>query len=207
MPVMASWCPVSVSCTWSGLQGWWAKRSVRRSESAVAATRVATPADSARVQRAVVAGIPNVSAIDLALILQTLDSVFSKIQFVVQFMALFTVATGVIVLAGAVMSGRFQRLRETVLLRTLGANRHQLVQIQLVEYAILGLLAALVGCGLALLANGLLAAFVFKTVGAFPLSTLLGAVVAVMVVTLATGLLANRGVADHPPLEILRQET
>ena len=42
----------------------------------VAATRVATPADSARVQRAVVAGIPNVSAIDLALILQTLDSVF-----------------------------------------------------------------------------------------------------------------------------------
>ena len=69
----------------------------------VAATRVATPADSARVQRAVVAGIPNVSAIDLALILQTLDSVFSKIQFVVQFMALFTVATGVIVLAGAVM--------------------------------------------------------------------------------------------------------
>ena len=173
----------------------------------VAATRVATPADSARVQRAVVAWIPNVSAIDLALILQTLDSVFSKIQFVVQFMALFTVATGVIVLAGAVMSGRFQRLRETVLLRTLGANRHQLVQIQLVEYAILGLLAALVGCGLALLANGLLAAFVFKTVGAFPLSTLLGAVVAVIVVTLATGLLANRGVADHPPLEILRQET
>jgi putative ABC transport system permease protein len=173
----------------------------------VAATRVATPADSARVQRAVVAGIPNVSAIDLALILQTLDSVFSKIQFVVQFMALFTVATGVIVLAGAVMSGRFQRLRETVLLRTLGANRHQLVQIQLVEYAILGLLAALVGCGLALLANWLLAAFVFKTVGAFPLSTLLGAVVAVMVVTLTTGLLANRGVADHPPLEILRQET
>lgn len=173
----------------------------------VAATRVATPADSARVQRAVVAEIPNVSAIDLALILQTLDSVFSKIQFVVQFMALFTVATGVIVLAGAVMSGRFQRLRETVLLRTLGANRRQLVQIQLVEYAILGLLAALVGCGLALLANWLLAAFVFKTVGAFPLSTLLGAVVAVMAVTLTTGLLANRGVADHPPLEILRQET
>ncbi|GAB1488916.1 ABC transporter permease [Opitutaceae bacterium] len=173
----------------------------------VAATRVATPADSARVQRAVVADIPNVSAIDLALILQTLDSVFSKIQFVVQFMALFTVATGVIVLAGAVMSGRFQRLRETVLLRTLGANRRQLVQIQLVEYAILGLLSALVGCGLALFANWLLAAFVFKTAGSFPVTTLLGAVAAVMTVTLLTGLLSNRGVADHPPLEILRQET
>jgi putative ABC transport system permease protein len=173
----------------------------------VAATRVESAEHSARVQRAVVRELPSVSAIDLTLILQTLDSVFSKVQFVVQFMALFTVLTGVIVLAGAVLSGRFQRLRETVLLRTLGASRAQLVRIQLVEYAILGLLAATVGCLLALVGNWLLAAFVFETSGVFAPATLAIAVVAVMVITLATGLLANRGVADHPPLQILRQET
>jgi putative ABC transport system permease protein len=173
----------------------------------VAATRVDDAGHSARIQRAVVQALPSVSAIDLSLILQTLDGIFSKVQFVVQFMALFTVLTGVIVLAGAVMSGRFQRLRETVLLRTLGANRRQLMQIQLVEYAILGLLAAVVGCGLALVANGSLSAFVFKTAGVFAPGTLALAVVAVMTITLLTGLLANRGVADHPPLEILRQET
>lgn len=173
----------------------------------VAATRVATPADSARVQQAVVGAIPNVSAIDLTLILQTLDGIFSKVQFVVQFMALFTVATGVIVLAGAILSGRYQRLRETVLLRTLGATRRQLLQIQMVEYAILGVLASVVGCGLALAASEAMARFVFETKGVFAPATLAGAVISVVSVTLVTGLLSNRGVATHPPLEVLRQET
>ena len=173
----------------------------------VAATRAASPADSARLQQAVVGALPNVSAIDLTLILETLDGIFSKIQFIIQFMALFTVATGVIVLAGAILSGRYQRLRETVLLRTLGATRRQLLQIQLVEYAILGVLASVVGCGLALISSELMARFVFETTGAFAPGTLLGAIVSVVTLTLVTGLLANRGVATHPPLEVLRQET
>ena len=173
----------------------------------VLATRAETPADSARIQRAVVSELPNVSAIDLALVLETLDRIFSRVQAVVQFIALFTVVTGVIVLAGAVLSGRFQRLREVVLLRTLGATQRQLVRIQLVEYAVLGVLAALVGCGLAAAANALLARFVFETSGVFPIGTLVSAVLAVTAVTLLTGLAANRGITNHPPLEILRQET
>ena len=173
----------------------------------VAATKVDSPADSARVQQAVVSALPNVSAIDLQLIIETLDSVFSRVQFVIQFMAAFTVITGIIVLAGAILSGRFQRLREAVLLRTLGATARQLWQIQLVEYAILGVLAAVVGCGLAVGANLALAYFVFDTVGVWAVGTLAWAVLAVTTVTLVTGLLASRGVANHPPLEVLRQET
>ena len=130
-----------------------------------------------------------------------------KVAFVVTFMAGFTVATGVIVLAGAILTGRFQRVRETVLLRTLGATRRQLTQIQLVEYAVLGVLATLTGGGLAVLGNALLAKFVFKTTVSLPLFALFGAMAAAVAVTVVTGLLANRGVADHPPLEILRQET
>ena len=101
----------------------------------------------------------------------------------------------------------FQRIRETVLLRTLGATRRQLMQIQLVEYAILGVLAAAVGCILAVAANALLAHFVFKTAAAFPVGFLVLTVLAVTAVTLLTGLLSNRGVTDHPPLAVLRQET
>jgi putative ABC transport system permease protein len=173
----------------------------------VAATRATDPAQSARLQQAVVARLPNVSAIDLTLVLQTLDGIVSKIQWVVQFMALFTVATGIIVLAGAVLSGRYQRLRETVLLRTLGASRNQLVQIQLVEYAILGAIAAAVGCGLAIVGGQLLARFVFEAPPVVPPATVVGAFGAVITLTLLTGLLANRGVTSHPPLEVLRQET
>jgi putative ABC transport system permease protein len=172
-----------------------------------AAARAATPADSARAQQAVARELPGISAIDLALILQTFDGIFSKVAFVVTFMAGFTVLTGVVVLAGAILTGRFQRIRETVLLRTLGATRRQLMQIQLVEYAVLGGLATLTGGGLAVLGNALLAKFLFKTAVSLPVPALLGSMAAAVTITLVTGLLANRGVADHPPLEVLRQET
>jgi len=173
----------------------------------VAAVRARDSEHSARVQSAVVAAMPNVTAIDLALVMQTVDGIFTKVAFVIEFMAAFTVLTGIIVLVGAVLTGRYQRIRETVLLRTLGATRRQLTQMQLVEYAILGALAAMVGGALAVTGNALLAKFVFRITPSVPLHLLAGGVLAVCVVTVLTGLLTNRGITDHPPLEVLRQET
>ncbi|MBL9211492.1 MAG: FtsX-like permease family protein, partial [Opitutaceae bacterium] len=173
----------------------------------VAAVRAENSDHSARVQRALVAAFPNVTAIDLALVLETVDSIFSRVAFVVNFMAAFTVLTGIIVLAGSVMTGRFQRIRETVLLRTLGATRRQLFRIQLVEYTILGVLASVVGGALSVLGSGLLAKFVFRIAPSVPVGLLLIGATAVCVVTVLTGMLTSRGVANHPPLEVLRQET
>jgi putative ABC transport system permease protein len=173
----------------------------------VVATRVNSPDRSAAVQQAVVRVFPNISAIDLGLVLQTLDGIFGKVSLVVRFMALFVAATGVIVLAGAVLTGRFQRVRETVLLRTLGATRRQVQRIMLAEYGVLGVLAAVTGSVLAVGADWLLVRFVFHTRLALPPWLLLATVVAVAGVTVITGLLASRGVCDHPPLEVLRQET
>ena len=172
----------------------------------VAAVRAATPADSARLQRQAALALPNVTAIDLALLLETLDGIFAKVAFAVDFMAFFTVATGVVVLAGAVVAGRYQRIREAVLLRTLGATRRQLDRIRLVEYTVLGALAALLGVLLALGANALLAHFLFATAPAAPLPPLLAALFLVPGVTLVTGWLADRGAAARPPLEALRLE-
>jgi putative ABC transport system permease protein len=173
----------------------------------IAALRADTPAASAQLQRAVGRELPSVSAIDLTLILQTFDGIFSKAAFVISFMAGFTVLTGVIVLVGAILTGRFQRIRETVLLRTLGATRRQLRQIQFVEYAVLGVLAALTGGLLAVTANALLAKFVFKAPILFSPLALLASVAGAVAVTLITGALTNRGITTHPPLEVLRQET
>ncbi|HVU26016.1 MAG TPA: FtsX-like permease family protein [Opitutus sp.] len=173
----------------------------------IAAVRAPTPADSARLQQAVGRAMPSVSAVDLTLILETFDGIFSKAAWVISFMAAFTAVTGVIVLAGSVLAGRFQRVREAVLLRTLGATRRQLRQIQLAEYAVLGVLAAATGGGLAVAANALLARFLFKSPVVFAPGALALAAAAAVAVTLVTGLWANRGVATHPPLEVLRQET
>ena len=172
-----------------------------------AATRAKTPEDTARLQRAVAKELPNVSAIDLGFVLRLLDGIFTKIAWAISFLASFTVITGLIVLISAVLMGRHQRVREAVLLRTLGAQRIQLRQIMLAEYAVLGLLAAVTGGVLAVAANTLLAKFLFKVSAVPPLPLLAGAIGAVTVLTIITGWLANRGVSGHPPLEILRQET
>ncbi len=169
-------------------------------------TRVESAERSAEVQRALVRAFPNVAAIDTTLVLQTLDAILGKISFAIRFMALFTVITGLLVLVGAILTGRYQRIRESVLLRTLGASRAQVLRILLVEYACLGFLAALTGIALAVGASWALAAFVFH-VRFFPsFAGLALALAAGSGLTVAAGLLASRGVLNQPPLEILRAE-
>jgi putative ABC transport system permease protein len=172
----------------------------------VLVTRVDSGAQSALMQRDVVNAFPNVSVIDLTLILQTVDSIIAKVTFVIRFMALFTVLTGILVMVGALVSGHFQRVQECVLLRTLGASGGQIFRILSVEYLSLGLLAALAGILLALAAAWALAAFAFAVSFAPPVWPLLAALVAVPALTLTTGLLMSRGILNQPPLAILRSE-
>jgi putative ABC transport system permease protein len=172
----------------------------------VITTRVESPEEAATLQREMVQKFPNVSAIDLRLILQTVDALLSKVSFVVRFMALFVVLTGLLVLIGAILTGRYQRLRESILLRTLGASRRQIFQILLAEYCCLGVLAALTGIALAVGASWALAAFVFQAKFAPSFWPLLVALLAVTGLTMLIGLLASRSVTHQPPLEILRAE-
>jgi putative ABC transport system permease protein len=173
----------------------------------VMALRAADAAQSAHIQQAVVRDYPNVSAIDLAVIMQTIDGVYTKASFVVEFLALFTVVTGGVVLAGAVLIGRAQRVRESVLLRTLGATKAQVNRILFAEYLALGTLGAAVGALLAVGANWAMAYFVFDVKWTTPSAlVLLGGWAAVSAMTITTGLLSNRGVCDHPPLAVLREE-
>ena len=71
----------------------------------------------------------------------------------------------------------------------------------------LGVLATVTGGALAIMGNALLAKYVFKTDVVLPVPALLASMAAAVAVTVITGLLANRGIADHPPLEVLRNET
>lgn len=173
----------------------------------VIVTRIESSEQSARLQREVVRQFPNISAVDLTLVLQIIEGVLSKISFVVRFMALFTVGTGALVLAGTIVSGRYQRLRESILLRTIGATRAQVLQILTAEYVFLGALAAITGILLSIGASWALAAFVFKTKFAIYPVPMLFALVAVSLVTLLAGLLGNRVILNRPPLEVLRTES
>ncbi len=169
-------------------------------------TRATDDEHSAEIQQAMVEAFPNVSAIDLGLILSTVDSILDKVSLVIEFMALFSILTGVAVLIGSVLISRFQRIRESVLLRTLGAVRRQVVAIMTVEYLLLGFLASLSGVMLSAVASVMLAQTIFKFTF-FPSPLPLAAMMMVMMVlTLAIGTVGSRSVHRQSPLEVLRNE-
>jgi putative ABC transport system permease protein len=162
---------------------------------------------SAQVQGEVVQQYPNVSAIDLSLVLSTFQDLFGRLAYVIRFMALFSVFTGLIVLAGAVVVSRYQRAEESVLLKTLGASKSTVQKITTVEYLFLGAFAAITGLLLALVAAWSLSYFVFE--GPFvvaPIPLLIGFSASVAV-TVGIGLWNSRGLYDRPPLDVLRAET
>ncbi|WP_046244694.1 ABC transporter permease [Hymenobacter terrenus] len=169
-------------------------------------TRTPNTAALAAVQQRLVREFPNVSAIDLGLILKTLEELLAKISFVIRFMAGFSILTGLLVLSSSVVISRYQRVRESVLLRTLGASRRQILRITLVEYGLLGLLAALAGIGLAVLATWALAVWVFQVGFGPAVLPLLGLVALVTALTAGIGLFNSRDVLRRSPLEVLRGE-
>jgi putative ABC transport system permease protein len=141
------------------------------------------------------------------MILENIDDILSKVSFVIRFMALFSVITGLIVLPGAVANGKFVRLRENVLLRTLGASKKQIVQITLVEYAYLGLLSGLTGSILALIASFGLSIYFFDVVFVPDIPGMVLIWSGIAVLCILVGWLNTRGIFDRSPLEVLRKES
>jgi len=169
-------------------------------------TRVESDQTAADFQQAVVKQYPNVSVIDLKLILQTVDDILNKIAFVIRFMAFFSIITGIIVLIGSVIISKYQRIQESVLLRTIGATRKQIFGINVLEYFFLGSLASLAGIGIALLGGWLLAQYSFETPFTPSLLVVLIVYTAITGLTMLIGLTNSRSIVNNPPLEILRRE-
>ncbi len=173
----------------------------------VVVSRADTPAASADIQRQIVERFSNVSVMDLAVVLGTVKQVLGRVSLAVRFMASFSLLAGLAVLVVSVLGSRYQRLRESVLLRTLGASRAQILQISAVEYLVLGSLAAMTGLLLAVAGAWALTRFVFDTPLIVAGPALPAIFIAVTGLTVAIGMAGSRGVTTRPPLEVLRTES
>jgi putative ABC transport system permease protein len=171
----------------------------------VVVTRVPNSAVSAGFQQKVVSRFPNVSIIDLALILTVLDEILAKIGFVIRFMAGFSIITGIIVLISSVLISKYQRMQESVLLRTLGASSKQVFAITALEYFFLGAIAASTGIVLALIGNWALARFSFEVSFSPDWLTVLYIFICISLLTTLIGVINSRSALNRPPLEILRK--
>ena len=105
-----------------------------------------------RLQRELAETFPNVSALDVTQVQQAVEGIVERVSRAIRFISLFSLATGALVLLGALATSRYQRVREAVLLKTLGATRRQVLQIACVEYLGLGLLGAFTALALSIAA-------------------------------------------------------
>ncbi len=166
--------------------------------------QVKDPAAVTLVQRAVVNRFPNISSIDLTAIKRTVDRIVSRVSIAIRFMALFSLAVAIPVLFSAVSATRRARIREGVLLKTLGATRGQIARILLAEYSLLGVLGGLTGMILSILGAWAVVRYIFKTPFAPALLPIAAIAVAIVGLTLLIGLLAGRDVFRETPIAALR---
>jgi putative ABC transport system permease protein len=166
--------------------------------------QVKDPAAVTLLQREVVNRFPNVSSIDLTAIKRTVDRIVGKVSLAIRFMALFSLAVAIPVLFSAVSATRRERIREGVLLKTLGATRGQIARILLAEYSLLGLMGGLTGMLLSLAGGWAVVRYIFKTPFAPAFVPVAGIAAAIVGLTLLIGLLAGRDVFKETPVTALR---
>ena len=168
-------------------------------------TRIHEMQQRAAFQRDLVRQYPNVSVADLALLQQALEGIVNKVTIGIRFMALFSIASGIVVLLGAIGTSRFHRVREGVLLKTLGASKKQIGQILFTEYLTLGSLAGFAGILLAGIAGWGLVRFMFELEFHLPGVPLAALWLGVAALTTVIGLANGRDVLKKPPLAVIRE--
>jgi putative ABC transport system permease protein len=163
------------------------------------------PQQVGAVQRALFSAYPTVTVINIADVIETIQAVVQQITVVVRFLAAFSILSGAVILASSIASTRFRRVREVVVLKTLGAKRNHIAAVFSVEFIVLGLLAGLVGV---IFANLLTRVLLHRLDVAFHVEWLATAVALLGTAVLATvtGWASSFRILGQKPLQVLREE-
>jgi putative ABC transport system permease protein len=157
------------------------------------------------VQRALFSAYPTVTVIDIADVIETVQGVVQQITVVVRFLAAFSILSGAVILASSIASTHFRRVREVVVLKTLGAKRNHIAAVFSVEFLVLGLLAGFVGV---IFANLLTRVLLHQLDVAFHIEWLATALalVGTAILAIVTGWVASFRILGQKPLQVLREE-
>lgn len=163
------------------------------------------PEGSGNVGNALSRAYPNLTVIDVSGIIRQLQEVLDQVVTAVEFLFLFTLASGVLVLYAALMGSQAERTREAGLLRALGATRQQLAQAQRIEFVLVGGLAGLLAASGAAALGWALATYQFKFPWVFEPGVWLAGLVTGALCAIVGGWFGLRGVLRQPPLQTLRE--
>ncbi len=158
------------------------------------------------MQRAIYQRFPTVTIVNVADVMQIIQEVVDQISLVIRFISAFAILAGAIILASSVAGTRFRRIREVVILKTLGATRNRVAEIFSIEFLILGVVAGLMGSLLATAFTALLLRRLFDAQFHVDWVPNLLSIAATAFVANVAGWLASFRILGQKPLEILRQE-
>jgi putative ABC transport system permease protein len=147
---------------------------------------------------------PSVSVLDIGAVLEQVRRSMDRAALAVQYVFLFTLAAGVMVLLAAIQSTRDERMFESAVLRTLGARRSVVLQGVAAEFTALGLLAGTLAAVGAAIIGYVIATRLFQLDFVPGLALWLGGLVAGALVVGVSGTLAVRSVINHSPVATLR---
>lgn len=179
---------------------------LERAPHAHIATVRADPAVHTHVLRAVTDALPNVSGIRVEDVLRTLAELLSRIAAALAATGSLTLVSGALVLAGAVAAGQRQRIREAVILKTLGATRGQIRAAWLVEFGILGLVAGVLAAAVGTAASWGVVRFMMQAEWAFMPGTLVATVGACIAMMLLVGFAGTETALRARAAPLLRNE-
>ena len=166
----------------------------------------AEPDHVGELQRALYKAYPTVTVINVAQALETVRAVVIQITYVIQFLAAFSIFAGVIILASSIAGTRYRRIREVVVLKTLGATRRRIATVFSIEFAVLGLVAGIVGVLFANIIARVILTRAMMVTYHVQWGWAAAALVGTAGLTVATGWLASHRILGRKPLEVLREE-
>ena len=162
--------------------------------------------DEAKLLNTMARAYPSVTAVRVKDAIDMVSGLLEKMLMAIRGANILTLLTGMLVLAGALAAGLSERLYEAVVLKTYGASRRQLIGAFVIEYAGLGLAAALFGLGVGSVASWFLSHFILEIPWSFSGPTAVLTALLAMVVTVAGGLAVTWRALSAKPGPLLRNE-
>lgn len=158
------------------------------------------------LQRAVTTRLPNVTAVRIREILETVNQLLGDIGAAVSATGSIAILSGILVLAGAMASGRQERIYDSVVLKVLGARRRDLLKTYLLEYALLGLMTSVIAALIGTLAAYLVITQVMEANWVFLPGTMFATIAGAVIGTVFLGLIGTWHVLGQKPMRVLRTE-
>jgi len=171
----------------------------------VATVRV-PPEKEVLLQQAVVGAFPNVTAINIGDVLDSFTRILDRLSLAIRTIAVFCILAGMIVMAATLATTRYRRLYESAILKALGATRGLIAGSFAVEYALLGMVAGLIGIVLASALSWAVLYFILDLPWTLQPDVLATGFALTVLLTLAIGFLSTYRILGQRPLAVLRHE-